>query len=40
MAHVTDYDVWHLTEETVSADMVVRTLAKNIELVQQAGRPL
>jgi 5'-methylthioadenosine phosphorylase len=36
MAHVTDYDVWHLTEETVSADMVVRTLAKNIELVQQA----
>ena len=36
MAHVTDYDVWHMTEETVSADMVVRTLAKNIELVQQA----
>jgi 5'-methylthioadenosine phosphorylase len=36
MAHVTDYDVWHMTEETVSADMVVRTLSKNIELVQQA----
>ena len=36
MAHVTDYDVWHVTEEAVSADMVVRTLAKNIEVVQQA----
>jgi len=36
MAHMTDYDVWHVTEEAVSADMVVRTLAKNIELVQKA----
>jgi 5'-methylthioadenosine phosphorylase len=36
MAHVTDYDVWHMTEETVSADMVVRTLSKNVELAQQA----
>ncbi|HTX80380.1 MAG TPA: S-methyl-5'-thioadenosine phosphorylase [Longilinea sp.] len=40
MAHVTDYDVWHITEEAVSADMVVRTLAKNIELVQQAVQML
>lgn len=36
MAHVTDYDVWHLTEEAVSVDMVVRTLKKNTELAQNA----
>jgi 5'-methylthioadenosine phosphorylase len=34
MAHVTDYDVWHLTEETVSVDVVVKTLKKNTELAQ------
>ena len=26
MAHVTDYDVWHIAEEAVSVDMVVKTL--------------
>jgi 5'-methylthioadenosine phosphorylase len=36
MAHITDYDVWHLTEEQVSVDVVVRTLQKNTELAQQA----
>lgn len=36
MAHVTDYDVWHVTEESVNVDLVVRTLAKNTELAQKA----
>lgn len=35
MAHVTDYDVWHMTEESVNVDMVVKTLYKNTELAQQ-----
>jgi 5'-methylthioadenosine phosphorylase len=36
MAHVTDYDVWHISEEPVSVEMVVRTLMKNTELAQNA----
>lgn len=36
MAHVTDYDVWHETEEPVTADMVIRTLSANTELAQAA----
>ena len=36
MAHVTDYDVWHVSEEPVSVEMVVRTLAKNTSLAQRA----
>lgn len=36
MAHVTDYDVWHVSEETVNVDMVVRTLKKNVKLAQAA----
>lgn len=35
MAHVTDYDVWHLTEESVNVDLVVKTLQKNTEIAQQ-----
>jgi 5'-methylthioadenosine phosphorylase len=34
MAHVTDYDVWHVTEETVTVEMVIRTLMKNVKLAQ------
>lgn len=34
MAHVTDYDVWHVSEEPVTVDMVVRTLRQNINLAQ------
>jgi len=26
MAHVTDYDVWHVSEAPVSVEMVIRTL--------------
>ncbi len=29
MAHVTDYDVWHVSESPVTVDMVVKTLKKN-----------
>jgi 5'-methylthioadenosine phosphorylase len=35
MAHVTDYDVWHVSEETVTVDMIVRTLQNNISLAQE-----
>lgn len=36
MAHVTDYDVWHESEEPVTVEMVVRTLLKNAEVAKQA----
>jgi 5'-methylthioadenosine phosphorylase len=36
MAHVTDYDVWHETEEVVSVDAVVRVLMHNAEVAKQA----
>lgn len=29
LAHVTDYDVWHESEEPVTVEMVIRTLAHN-----------
>jgi len=35
MAHVTDYDVWHISEATVSVEMVVKTLHQNTEVAQQ-----
>lgn len=31
LSHITDYDVWHVTEEPVSVDMVVRTLGENAQ---------
>ena len=36
MAHVTDYDVWHLSEEAVSVEIVIRTLMRNTQLAQEA----
>jgi 5'-methylthioadenosine phosphorylase len=36
MAHVTDYDVWHESEQPVSVEMVVRILQANLRLAQQA----
>jgi 5'-methylthioadenosine phosphorylase len=47
MAHVTDYDVWHQSEASVSVDLVIQTLHKNtevaqksiMELVSQLGEP-
>lgn len=36
MAHVTDYDVWHESEEPVTVEMVVRTLNHNTEVAKLA----
>lgn len=36
MAHVTDYDVWHVNEEPVTLEMVIRTLNQNTEKAQIA----
>ena len=36
MAHVTDYDVWHETEEAVSVDAVIRVLLHNAQVAKQA----
>ena len=40
MAHVTDYDVWHETEEPVSVEALLATLAANTQLAQNALRVL
>jgi 5'-methylthioadenosine phosphorylase len=40
MAHVTDYDVWHVSEAPVTVDMVIQTLNKNTALAQEALRIL
>lgn len=36
MAHVTDYDVWHSSEEPVTTEMVIERLNANLALAQQA----
>jgi 5'-methylthioadenosine phosphorylase len=36
MAHVTDYDVWHVSEKPVSVEMVVETLNRNTQVAQAA----
>lgn len=36
MAHVTDYDVWHESNEPVTVDMVIQTLNANLHIAQQA----
>ncbi|MEW5872434.1 MAG: S-methyl-5'-thioadenosine phosphorylase [Chloroflexota bacterium] len=40
MAHVTDYDVWHISEEPVTVDRVIEILNRNTETAQQAVRNL
>jgi 5'-methylthioadenosine phosphorylase len=40
MAHVTDYDVWHVSEAPVSVEMVVEILNKNTQTAQEAVRHL
>jgi 5'-methylthioadenosine phosphorylase len=40
MAHVTDYDVWHVSETPVTVEMVLQTLQKNTILAQSAIRSL
>ncbi|MGB3714112.1 MAG: S-methyl-5'-thioadenosine phosphorylase [Candidatus Promineifilaceae bacterium] len=36
MARVTDYDVWHETEEAVTAEKVMQTSAENLKVAQKA----
>ncbi|HTP10862.1 MAG TPA: S-methyl-5'-thioadenosine phosphorylase [Anaerolineae bacterium] len=36
MAHVTDYDVWHVEEEPVTVAMVIERLLANVEVSKQA----
>jgi 5'-methylthioadenosine phosphorylase len=36
ISHVTDYDVWHVSEKPVTVDMVIEILNRNTTLVQQA----
>ncbi len=40
MAHVTDYDVWHVSEAPVTVEMVIRILNQNTHLAQEAIRHL
>lgn len=40
MAHVTDYDVWHISEEPVTVGRVIEILNRNTQLAQQAIRNL
>jgi 5'-methylthioadenosine phosphorylase len=40
MAHVTDYDVWHVSESPVTVEMVIQTLNKNTLAAQEAIRNL
>lgn len=40
MAHVTDYDVWHTSEEPVTVEMVIEILNRNTETAQEAVRYL
>jgi 5'-methylthioadenosine phosphorylase len=40
MAHVTDYDVWHVSEAPVTVEMVIQILNKNTAVAQQAIRNL
>ncbi len=38
MAHVTDYDVWHESEEPVTVDAVIANLQANVDVAQQGIR--
>ncbi len=40
MAHVTDYDVWHVSEAPVSVEMVIQVLYRNTAVAQDAIRRL
>ena len=40
MAHVTDYDVWHTSEEPVTVDRVIEILNRNTQVAQDAVRHL
>ena len=40
MAHITDFDVWHVSAAPVTVEAVVKTLQKNTQLAQESVRLL
>jgi 5'-methylthioadenosine phosphorylase len=40
MAHVTDYDVWHVSKSPVTVEMVIQILNRNTEIAQETIRNL
>ena len=40
MTHVTDYDVWHISEEPVTVEKVLAIIDKNTHIAQEAVRAL
>jgi 5'-methylthioadenosine phosphorylase len=40
MAHVTDYDVWHVSEEPVTVEKVIEVLTRNTLIAQEGVRNL
>jgi 5'-methylthioadenosine phosphorylase len=40
LAHITDYDVWHASEASVTVEMVVQQLNENVQLMQQTIRQI
>jgi 5'-methylthioadenosine phosphorylase len=40
MNHVTDYDVWHISEKPVTVEMVIEILNRNAQLAQESVRQL
>jgi len=36
IAHITDYDVWHTSEEPVTVEMVMEIISQNTEIVKQS----
>jgi 5'-methylthioadenosine phosphorylase len=40
MAHVTDFDVWHISEAPVTVQMVIKVLNQNVAVAQKAIRNL
>jgi 5'-methylthioadenosine phosphorylase len=38
MAHVTDYDVWHISAAPVTVEMIIDTLNRNTHTAQEAVR--
>jgi 5'-methylthioadenosine phosphorylase len=40
MAHVTDYDVWHISEIPVTVEIVIKRILENIEISKQSVRNL
>lgn len=36
LTHITDYDVWHTGEESVTAEMVIATMQRNLVIIRQS----